>query len=113
VTSVVLEIYSARGDVIDGVLQDELGGNFENVILALMAPPAEFDAKELREAMKGAGTDEAVLSELICTRTNDVSFLALHSAHRIHAHALAFHRSSRPSLTRTRRSSAATSRTTS
>lgn len=35
-------------------LKNELKGDFEDVILALMEPPARYDAKHLREAMKVA-----------------------------------------------------------
>ncbi|XP_070544353.1 annexin A7-like isoform X2 [Ptychodera flava] len=48
----------------------ELSGNFEKTVQALMLSAPRFDAAELKRAMKGLGTDEAALIEIMCTRTN-------------------------------------------
>lgn len=51
-------------------LKSELSGHFEQAVLGLMMTPAEYDADQLRAAMKGAGTNESCLIEILCTRTN-------------------------------------------
>ncbi|CAG9538963.1 unnamed protein product [Cercopithifilaria johnstoni] len=51
-------------------LKSELSGDFENLILALMEPPARYDAQQLYKAMDGIGTKESVLIEIMCSRTN-------------------------------------------
>ncbi|XP_023574435.1 annexin A7 isoform X2 [Octodon degus] len=51
-------------------LKSELSGNMEELILALFMPPTYYDAWSLRNAMQGAGTQECVLIEILCTRTN-------------------------------------------
>jgi len=51
-------------------LKSELGGKLEKVVLALMTPSVFYDARELRAAMKGVGTDEGCLIEILASRTN-------------------------------------------
>ncbi|KAM9312732.1 annexin A6 [Gastrophryne carolinensis] len=51
-------------------LKYELTGKFERLIVGLMRPPAYFDAKEIKDALDGAGTDEKCLIEILASRTN-------------------------------------------
>ncbi|XP_062330784.1 annexin A11b isoform X1 [Osmerus eperlanus] len=51
-------------------LKSELTGHFEELVLAMMKTPGSFAASELREAIKGAGTDEACLIEILTSRSN-------------------------------------------
>uniref|UniRef100_A0A8C5HA29 Annexin n=1 Tax=Gouania willdenowi TaxID=441366 RepID=A0A8C5HA29_GOUWI len=55
-------------DLVDD-LKGELGGKFETLIVSLMTPPVAYDVTALRNAIKGAGTDEKVLVEILASRT--------------------------------------------
>ncbi|XP_077434133.1 annexin A6 isoform X2 [Vanacampus margaritifer] len=52
-------------------LKSELSKNLERLIISLMLTPAEFDAKMMRKAIEGAGTDEHALIEILVTRNNE------------------------------------------
>uniref|UniRef100_A0A0N5CB98 Annexin n=1 Tax=Strongyloides papillosus TaxID=174720 RepID=A0A0N5CB98_STREA len=51
-------------------LKSELHGDFEDLIIALMTPSANYDASEIRRAIEGIGTNENILIEIMCSRTN-------------------------------------------
>merc|ERR1719228_996230 len=51
-------------------LKSELSGNLEDCLQALLEPSTLYDAKCLRRAMRGAGTDEETLIDILCSRTN-------------------------------------------
>uniref|UniRef100_A0A8C4WXL6 Annexin n=2 Tax=Eptatretus burgeri TaxID=7764 RepID=A0A8C4WXL6_EPTBU len=61
---------SMFGEELESVLRGEIRGDFEEVILALLDRPSVYDAKQLRSAMKGAGTDTELIIEILCTRVN-------------------------------------------
>ncbi|EFJ27741.1 hypothetical protein SELMODRAFT_94768 [Selaginella moellendorffii] len=50
-------------------LEKELHGNLEQAVLLWMLEPAERDAVLIRDAMKGLGTKDKTLIEIICSRT--------------------------------------------
>ena len=51
-------------------LKKELSGNLEDAVLALFYTPVEYDVEQLKKAMKGVGTDEGTLIEIIASRPN-------------------------------------------
>ena len=50
-------------------LKSELNGKFEDAMVALFAEPIEYDVDQLREGMKGLGTNEDTLIEIIASRS--------------------------------------------
>ncbi|CAH8858676.1 unnamed protein product [Trichobilharzia szidati] len=69
--AIVQKYKSMYGKDLYQKFKSELHGRFEDCIVALCYTPVEFDALELRRAMKGAGTDEDALIEILCSRTNE------------------------------------------
>jgi len=49
-------------------IKDEVSGKFEKVCLALLTERSDYEAKCIESGMKGMGTNEALLIEIICTR---------------------------------------------
>jgi hypothetical protein len=52
-------------------LKSELKGDFERMCLALVTQVDEFDADCLRDAFQGLGTDEDLVIEVLCNRTDE------------------------------------------
>ncbi|NXG75052.1 ANX11 protein, partial [Baryphthengus martii] len=68
---IILSFKTAYGKDLIKDLKSELSGNFERTILAMMKTPVMFDAYEIKEAIKGAGTDENCLIEILASRSNE------------------------------------------
>ncbi|KAB0406549.1 hypothetical protein E2I00_016132 [Balaenoptera physalus] len=51
-------------------LKSAFSGHRETAIWGLLKTPAQYEASELKASMKGLGTDEDSLIEIICSRTN-------------------------------------------
>ncbi|XP_035464514.1 annexin A1 [Scophthalmus maximus] len=64
-------VYEASTDrKLDSDLKSALRSDLEDVSLALLMTPAQFDAHLIRKATKRFGTDEDVLVEVLASRTN-------------------------------------------
>ncbi|XP_057674199.1 annexin A3b isoform X2 [Corythoichthys intestinalis] len=51
-------------------LEGDTHGYFEDLLVALVKPPAVYDCHEVIKAIKGAGTTESTLTELFASRSN-------------------------------------------
>ncbi|KAK1345799.1 hypothetical protein QTO34_008264 [Cnephaeus nilssonii] len=80
---IVKEYQAAYEKKLKDDLKSDLSGHFEHLMVALVTPPAVFDAKQLKKSMKGTGTDEDALIEILTTRTSrqmkEISQGLLHS----------------------------------
>ncbi len=52
-------------------LKSELSGDFRQAVLYSFYDKAHVNARACYKAMKGAGTDEKILVDVICTSDND------------------------------------------
>ncbi|XP_068595184.1 annexin A2-like [Brachionichthys hirsutus] len=59
----------SKKDIVSA-LKGALSGSLEALILGLMKSTAQYDASEIRESVKGLGTDEEKLMELLCSRSS-------------------------------------------
>lgn len=69
INEVLLKYFSSLQDLKDDIVSDT-SGNFRTTLKALVVDRAEYEASCLHRAMKGLGTDESVLIEILATRSN-------------------------------------------
>ncbi|CAH1246153.1 ANXA11 [Branchiostoma lanceolatum] len=67
---IILQYKTMYGKDLIANLRSDCGGRFGQVIEYLCMTPARLDAYLIRNAIKGLGTDEKVLIEILSTRTN-------------------------------------------
>jgi annexin A7/11 len=69
------KVKNAYGELYGNALALDIGkhvsGHFGDALLAILKDPAELDADYLHKAMKGLGTNDSVLIEILVTRTPD------------------------------------------
>jgi len=58
------------GKSLEKWIKSETSGHYEELCVALIDEKSEYDAKLLNHAIKGLGTNDDELIEVICTRTN-------------------------------------------
>ncbi|XP_076118847.1 annexin A2-A-like [Alosa pseudoharengus] len=58
----------AKKDMITA-LKGALSGSLEALVLGLMKSTSQYDATEIKSSIKGLGTDEETLIELVCSRS--------------------------------------------
>ncbi|KAM4616435.1 annexin A3a isoform 2-T3 [Polymixia lowei] len=60
----------ATGRALVKDLKGDTHGDFEDLMVALVTPPAVYDCHEVTRAMKGVGTKDSVLIEIFASRSN-------------------------------------------
>lgn len=60
----------ATGRTLVADLEGDTHGDFEDLLVALVTPPALYDCREIIKAIKGAGTTESTLTEIFASRSN-------------------------------------------
>jgi len=63
-----LKYLTMYGKSLEQDLKSELGGELEQVAVALLMPRYDYDAHNLKKAIKGIGTDEKLIIEIVCTK---------------------------------------------
>ncbi|XP_017286295.1 annexin A3a [Kryptolebias marmoratus] len=60
----------AYGRTLEKDLKGDTDGDMEDLLVALITPPAIYDCHEVERAMKGIGTKDSILIEIFVSRSN-------------------------------------------
>ncbi|XP_063166435.1 annexin A3 [Candoia aspera] len=64
------EFKAYTGKELKDALKEDTSGDFGRVLEALVTPPAEFDAEQINKTIRGIGTNEKALIEILASRTS-------------------------------------------
>uniref|UniRef100_A0A2D4MWU1 Annexin n=1 Tax=Micrurus spixii TaxID=129469 RepID=A0A2D4MWU1_9SAUR len=67
---IAAEYKSYTGKELKDALKEDTSGDFGRVLAALVTPPAEFDAEQINRTVRGVGTNETGLIEIVASRTS-------------------------------------------
>lgn len=81
--------HALTGKDLSKEIHSELSGHFLRVIDGILKGPVEFDADNLHRAIKGLGTDEHALIEVLAGRTNEETDAIAATYHALFGHTLA------------------------
>jgi hypothetical protein len=64
------------GKTLEEDVKKEISGNFQKGVLSLLEPVDEFEARHLRNAIHGIGTNEKVVIQILCPKeSNEIEIL--------------------------------------
>uniref|UniRef100_A0A670ZTC3 Annexin n=1 Tax=Pseudonaja textilis TaxID=8673 RepID=A0A670ZTC3_PSETE len=64
------EFKSYTGKELKDALKEDTSGDFGRALVALVTPPAEFDAEQINRTVRGVGTNETALIEIVASRNS-------------------------------------------
>lgn len=67
---IALAFKSSYGKDLQRNIESETSGDFRHVLVCLLKPPMTLEAEFLRNSIVGLGTNEAMLIDILCTKSN-------------------------------------------
>jgi annexin A7/11 len=67
----IATVFQAKfGKTLESFIKGDTSGGYQDLLVALITPKADYDARLLHNAVAGVGTDDDQLIEVLCTRNN-------------------------------------------